>query len=189
MDIPLLAIWIGLTVTFILGLINLLWGPAILKNREKVIITDNDVFADYSPKDKGLELWASCSLVLASGDRGFQVVDVMITFDRKACDNLKGFFNLPRKGRLRLYPENEESNQEWRRASAFLEPGKLISFHRKIFIDESKGAKIEAPRDIQPYLDQIEAKYDICWTRYDGKKVCWKFPNKWRRNLGKKLWG
>ena len=191
MDTQFLAIWIGLFITFLLGLINLLWGPAILKSREKVIIAIDGVFADYSPKENNLELNICCSLVLTCGDKELQVVDVSVLFDRKAYKNLRQFFNLPHRERLALYPDNtsEENESRLRRTpSTLLEPKKLVNFSRKIFFEKSSNSKVELP-DIQPYLDQLESKYNICWRRYDLKKVCWRFPNRWWRNLGKKLWG
>jgi hypothetical protein len=139
---------------------------------------------------------ASCELVLARGDKDLEVKEVEVILNKKTCENLRRYFFIPSHNRLGLrlinIYEDEPSLQP-----ILLEPKRTIQFKREIYLDCSDDFKKEyekmengsRPEPIQSLLDELENKYKICWTRYDGKRVCWKFPDKWYRNLGKKLWG
>ena len=52
MDIQIILLWIGLFITFVLGLVNFLWGPAILVRREKVAIVNPKVCVFFLSKDQ-----------------------------------------------------------------------------------------------------------------------------------------
>ncbi len=45
------------------------------------------------------------------------------------------------------------------------------------------------PSFLKHTLDEVSNNYKIVYYRYDDKMVSWKFPDRWWRNLGKKLWG
>ena len=209
----MIALWIGLFITFVLGLVNLLWGPAILTRREKVAIVDHHVYAEFLPKGTWLDrpggesiflnypelsIEASCGLVLTSEDKKLRIREAEVMLDKKAFTSLRRYFQLLFRNRLQLYHANTyEEELSPQPISLELEPQKTMWFRRTISInctDEfgKEYGKMEGGsylEFVQPLLDELETKYQICWTRYDGKVLCWKFPERWWRNLGKKLWG
>ena len=206
------GLWIGLAITFMLGLLNFLWGGGILSRRERVLVVDSDVLADFLPKgtreDIGgdivtleracLSIYASCDLVLTSGEKDLEVKSVKVKLDKKHYKKLKRYFKIPLRNNIHMRPWSRYK-EVYCEKEVFPPPSSLIlkravRFKRKVLLDctdeyELKFGEIPRPGFIQPILDEVEAKFQICWTRYDGKSVCWRFPNKWWCNLGKKLWG
>ena len=194
----------GVVISLILGVINL------SARREKVAVVNPIVYAEFIPKGSWvdgpdgsriclhnhaeLSFEASCELVLTQGEKELEVRDVGIILDSKTCEKLKRYFYLPRHNRLTLYHSNAY-NGDAIPQPMILETKKTLCFKRVLPItcaDEfgEEYKKMEdgyRPEYIQPLLDELEAKYMICWTRYDGKTFCWRFPDKWWRNLGKKL--
>jgi hypothetical protein len=139
---------------------------------------------------------AGCELFLKNGVQGLEIKDVEVRLDKKTCEKLSRYFEARRHSRFDLwqidYYDRVKATQPW-----ILSPKKTIRFQGKIPIDctdeyEKKHGKLKGSsiqEFIQPFLDRLETEYQICWTRYDGKRLCWIFPDKWWRNLGKKLWG
>ncbi len=191
-------------------MINFLWGPAILSRREKVAIVNPEVYAEFvlkgtrettyggilTVKNYIVSIEARCELVLTNGGKGVEVKEVEVILDKKACKSLRGYFHIPLRNRLQLSHINAYEGKPLPQPIV-LESKKTVRFKRKIPLNctdkfEKEYGKMESgsyPEFIQPLLDKLEAKYHICWTRYDGKKLCWTFPQKWCRNLGKRLWG
>ena len=179
----------------------------IWSRREKVVVVNSEVYAEFLPKGTrvdtklgmgplllkhpALSIETKCDLVLTSGQQETEVKSIEIRLDKKTSKKLKTYFRLPPRNRLDLFESNSNSPK------GLLQPRKAMQFGAERLFDCTEEFKEEQekigsdshPDFIQPLLDELETKYHICWTRYDGKKLCWKFPEKWWGNLGKKLWG
>ena len=227
MDIQIIALWIGLFITFALGLINFLWGGAILARREKVAIVKPEVYIYFLPKgvqsvgdykkpaaikNHALQIIVECSLVLTSGEKEIGVNSVYFKLEKRIYDRLKEYFRPPYAAPSYIFSFHLST---WapqiadREPTAVLTPKKSADFIGEAFLPstdkfdekyEKLGIQpypegfqleelIEAPDFIETMLNELMTKYQICWTRYDGKELCWHFPDKWWRNLGKRLWG
>jgi hypothetical protein len=209
MDIQIIGLWVGLAITFLLGLINFLWGGAILARREKVAIVNPEVDAGFLNKgtrqttyagiltlsEHIVSIEARCELLLTSGEKE-EVKEVEVILNEKACKSLRRYFHIPLRNRFQLTHINAYEGKPLPQP-VVLELKKTVQFRREIPLNctdtfKTEYGKMESgsyPEFIQPFLDRLETEYQICWTRYDGKRLCWNFPNKWWRNLGKKLWG
>jgi len=212
MGMQIILLWVGLSITFTLGLINFLWGPAILARREKVLIVNPEVSAEFWVKgalhrsheytialsEHNVLIETRCELLLKSMGMKLDVKEVKVILDEEACKSIKRYFQTPLKNRVYLsYINLGEETPVSRTANATLEPKQPLNFQSETFLQctdkfnqeyEETGSDAY-PEFIQPLLNKLETNYQICWTRYDGKEVCWRFPNKWWRNLGKKIWG
>jgi len=206
MDTATIVLGIGVLISLVLGLINFLWGPAILARREKVTVVNSEVYPEFLSKgarvdtrlgmgplfikNPALSIEASCELVLTRGQKEIEVKEVELKFDRVTSDKLKAYFQIPHQNRIYLLGEPTKVN-------VLLPVKKSVQFSAERLFDCTEEFQTQYdkmgsgsyPEFIQPLLDKLETKYQICWTRYDGQRVCWKFPQKWWRNLGKRLWG
>jgi hypothetical protein len=205
MDTATIILGIGVLISLVLGVINL------LARREKVAVVNSQVYLEFLPKGTSvdgpggykislnyaaLSIEASCELVLTRGEKELEVKEVEVILDKKTCENLKRYFRIPLHNRLQLYHINAYEGEPLPQPIV-LETKKTLRFKRIIPFDctdefETEYEKMEGgsyPEFVQPLLDELETKYHICWTRYDGKRLCWRFPQKWWRNLGKRLWG
>jgi hypothetical protein len=208
MQIALL--WTGLFITFVLGLINFLWGPAILSRREKIAILNPIFLAFFLSKETrqkasegiiaececdALGVKAGCELVLIKGERKLEIKEVEVILNEKACRGLERYFYLPYDNRFYLAQTADYKEAQSPFTPSLLSTKQAVSFEGEESFDctddfERERDKIgidSYPEFIQPSLDKLKAKYQICWTRYDGKRIFWRFPDKWWRNLGKKI--
>ena len=204
MDWQTIILAIGVLISLVLGVINL------LARREKVAIVNPEVYAEFLSKGTRentyggiltlsnhiVSIEARCELVLTSEEKEVEVKEVEVILDNKTCRSLRRYFHTPLRNRLKLSHTNAYEGKPLPQPIV-LEYKKTVQFKRKIPLNctaafEAELEKMESgsyPDFIQPFLDNLETKYQICWTRYDGKRSCWKFPDKWWRNLGKKLLG
>jgi hypothetical protein len=213
MDVQIIGLWVGLAITFVLGLINFLWGPAILARRDKVAIVNPIFHVFFLSKDTrqrtseniialqcecdALSIEVSCELVLTQGERKLEIKEVEVILDEKACKGLERYFHLPYSNRLNLAQTADDEKVQSPFTPSLLSTKQAVLFKGEASFDctdefERARDKIGVdsyPEFIQPLLDELKTKYQIRWTRYDGKRLCWRFPDKWWRNLGKKLWG
>ena len=205
MSVETIVLSIGVVISLALGIVNL------LSRREKVVIVNTEVYPEFLPKGTWLHrqdgesiyltcaelsMEATCELVLTSGQKEIEVKEVEVIFNKKSYETLKRYFNVPFRNRLGLYNLDvfEEKDAP---LPILLKPKRTLYFKRTLPFNcteefEKEYEEMEKssyPEFIQSILSELETKYQICWTRYDGKKLCWRFPNSWWRNLGKKLWG
>ena len=189
-----------------LGIANFVYWSWWAK-RDKVEVVAPAVYADFLPRGAQenfplgdvtlacavIAVEASCELVLKSGDQELEVKSVEVFLDKKTCNKLSKYFESNRRSRFCLYPVDDNN----KKIPMLLTPKRSVIFQNKIPIDctdefEKEFGNLDfhpCQNMLQPMVDELESKYGICWTRYDDKKVCWRFPNRWWRNLGKKLWG
>jgi len=199
MAIETILLGSGVVISLVLGIFNL------LRSREKVAIVRSEVYPAFFCKgtrvdtklgdesyfihNAALSLEVCCELVLVSGHAEIEVREVELKLDKFACDKLKVYFELPHFNRLFLYAEPMNA------PSSLLKIKKPIRFAAERLFESTEkfrsqyGEYHSTPELIQPLFDKLENKYEICWTRYDDKKLCWKFPDKWWCNIGKRLWG
>ncbi len=206
-----------MSTEMILGAIGTLLGVANfvywawLSKREKVAVVIHPGYVGFVHKGEeaigpgqklttvnkhSLHIYVSCALVLTSGETELEVMEVEIQLHKETCEELRKYFQIPTHNRFYLYKYELDSNG-YRNLGTVLQPKKPVDFTEDRLFEctaefEEEYDKIKNgshPEFIQPLLDELETKYQICWTRYDGKELCWKFPKKWWRNLGKRLWG
>jgi len=206
-----------MSIEMILGGIGTLLGVANfvywawLSKREKVAVVLHTSYVGFVHKGEetigpgqelitvnkhSLHLNISCALVLTSGETEIEVMEVNIQLNKEACRELRKYFQIPINNRSYVY-RYELDPEGYKVRGTVLQPKKPVDFTEdRLFVctDEfereykkMKGGSY--PEFIQPLLDKLETEYQICWTRYDDKELCWKFPQKWWRNLGKRLWG
>jgi len=97
-DIQIIALWIGLFITFGLGLVNLLWGPAILARREKVKISVPRPNYATHMDDRVLRVFCSVSFRRLGGEKVRSVNQICLKPDAQIYQELKKYFNLPKEG-------------------------------------------------------------------------------------------
>ena len=104
MDWQIIILGIGVFISLVLGVINL------LARREKVAVVLHESYALFVPKgcevigpgDKlttaknhSLHIHVSCALVLTSGEKEIEVMGVNIRLHKETCEELKKYFRLP----------------------------------------------------------------------------------------------
>lgn len=195
----------------LLGIANFIYWAWWAK-RDKVLIVNSEVYPVFIPKgswvDKSdgsriclhncaeLSIEASCELVLANGQKEIEVKEVEVVFNQKILEKLREYFVLPFPNKLHLHHLQLYKDEQLPQ-TIVLEPKKTVPFKREVSFNCTNGFQEEyekmedgcRPDYILSILDEIENRYQIRWTRYDGKRLSWRFPDRWYRNLGKKLWG
>ena len=193
-----------------LGIANFIYWVWWSK-REKVAVANSDVYPEFLPKgahevtpyggepitlvNHSLSIWVGCELILINREQEIEIKDVQIKFDKVNSEKVREYFRLPRQNRFFLYYTEPATNK--RVPGAIIQPKKAVPFGVQRLFEctdkfEEEYGKLDSgsyPELIQPLLDKLQTKYQICWTRYDGKTLCWVFPQRWWRNLGKRLWG
>ncbi len=223
MGVETIILGIGVLISLVLGIVNL------LSRREKVAILINEryqgfaTYANFVPKGKeeigpgqklvtvdnhSLHIHVGCALVLTSGDKELEVMGVEIRLHKETSEKLKKYFRLPPRNRFPVY-KYETDPEGYKELGAILQPKKYVDFTEDrlfectdTFEERCKQLGFDlypqtddydeytvTPDFIEPLLEQLRHKFELCWTRYDGKELCWRFPQKWWRNLGKRLWG
>ena len=154
-----------------------------------------------------LHIYISCAVVITRGETEIEVMEVEARLHKKTCEELKKYFRMPNQDRFHLYKYAPDEKD--REPGVVLQPKRPVDFTEdRLFecIDKFEerckksgfdlypetddyGEYTVPPDFIKPLLDKLIYRYEICLTRYDGKQFCWKFPNRWWRNLGKKIWG
>ncbi len=164
-----------------------------------------------------LQIGVVCALALTNGEKEIEVNEVDFKLEKDVYKRLKEYFPTPFQRYhesdpsyvLSFHLSTYAINKEDRHLGASLQPKKSVDFTGVYFLESTQkfdneyetlgiapypdGSEpeefIESPEFVKPILEELRTNYQICWTRYDGKELCWRFPNRWWRNLGKKLWG
>jgi len=191
-----------------LGLANFIYW-AWWSKREKVAVISASVYAFLetkndmqrlnaavsSAKTYTLRLSAGCDLVLVKGEQEIKILGVNIRFNEKLYNKLATYFELPIVNLLPLLTYNSEGYSE---SARLLRPkvpvsfNNWVSFEARSNFEEEQGKRGDEYADvsIDSLLRQFKrGEYELYLIRYDGKVLRWKFPDKWWRNLGKKIWG
>ena len=164
-----------------------------------------------------LQIEVVCTLALTNGEREIEVNEVDFKLEKNVYNRLKEYFLTPFQRQHGPFPSYVLSfhlptyaiNEDDRHLLSLLKPKTSVDFRGVTFLESTErfdkdyeklgiapytdGSEpeefIESPEFAEPILEELYTNYQICWTRYDGKELCWRFPNRWWRNLGKKLWG
>ncbi len=111
MDTATIVLGIGVLISLVLGVINL------LARREKVAVVNSKVYPQFLPKGTWLDrpggesiylnyaelsIEAACELVLTSREKELEVKEVEVILDKKACKSLRRYFHIPLRNRLQL---------------------------------------------------------------------------------------
>ncbi len=201
MSIEVILVGIGI----LLGLVYFIYW-AWWSKREKIVVISSDVFAFLetknsvqkstaavsSPEAHILRLSSGCDLVLVKGEHEIKILGVKVEFDEKIYEKLSAYFELGRWNYLQLVTYN--SSEKFDDPETLLRPKVPVSFNGKSSFEANSKFDKEFSKlgdsPIESLLKQFnKSNYQLCLLRYDGKELCWRFPDKWWRNLGKKLWG
>ena len=199
MDIQIIALWIGLFITFVLGLVNFLWGPAILARREKVIIRKPKLNVSVEEGD-WIDIRSSFKLVRTRGEQDLYLESAYLRLSKAMCKELEPYCEISSKGRI-----------YWSEPSR--EPGFDKGEHKRLKINEPKEFKIfhgiqfgvftepdgeqsfiltgyrSMLRKLKEKVRKLEPKYEIVWIDAKGRKWRYRLPQKWwNKFLPERLW-
>jgi len=199
------AIVIG-SLGFALGVLNFVYW-AWWARRDRVAIVINEIWTYLVPKgeepigpeqkrvavtDHCLNIYISCALVLTRGEKEIEAKRVVVSLHKPTCEKLKKYFRLPDWNRFALLTYAGAGDPDDREPGGVLQPKKSVDFTRDLLFkctDEFKE-KCENigsgtwPDFIESLIEQLGSEYEMCWTRYDDRELCWRFPQRWYRNLG-----
>jgi hypothetical protein len=174
-----------------MGVLNFIYW-AWWARRERVTLVDAEVRLLFVPLDAmdtiinmetvrlenhSLKVSMSCSLALTNGDHEIEVSKLHFELDRLLHSRLMEYFRLPQINEFTLTTIGD---------SVSLQPRKSVFFRRQ-YLFECRDEYKNRGADIESLLAKLNWEYKICWTRYDGRQYCWNLPQRWWRNLGKKL--
>ena len=153
-------------------------------------------------KEHSLRLAVDCNLVMAGGDKEIEIKGAYFEIDKKPYEILNQYFNIPARRMTLPYDLDEPLKNIILYPKKSIPLGNERIFTGKDILDElcAKDNYPEKPEEDDKYyykppdflkntLDETSANYKIIFYRYDDKMISWKFPEKWWRNLGKKLLG
>jgi hypothetical protein len=164
-----IALWIGLFITFGLGLVNLLWGPAILARREKVKISVPRPNYATNMHDSVLRVFCGVSFRRLGGEKVRNVDQICLKPDAQIYQELNKYFNLPKDGVIRISELLE------------LPQGEIVSSgqrHEPIHpeysaVEETKGSE-KWEKASQLALELGKKAFHVCLIWEDGGKTKWK---------------
>ena len=87
-DIQIIALWIGLFITFILGLFNFLWGGNILSRRGKLIIRKPTLKTSLVEENNRIErIWiqSSFTIVRTRGEQDLYLDSAYLKLSKVRC--------------------------------------------------------------------------------------------------------
>lgn len=168
MDIQIIALWIGLFITLGLGLVNLLWGPAILARREKVKISVPRPIYATNMHDRVLRVFCGVSFRRLGGEKVRSVDQICLKPDAQIYQELNKYFNLPEEGVIRISELLD------------LPRGEIVSSRRQnpIYpeypaVEETIGSeKWEKASQLASELGK--KAFHVCLVWEDGGKTKWK---------------
>ncbi|MFC2072177.1 hypothetical protein ACFLUU_05640 [Chloroflexota bacterium] len=205
-----------MSVEMILGGIGTFLGVANFvywvwwAKREKVTVLEHSVYAriltpgehflslsgqTISSGKITLSITISCLIILLKG-QDTEIRDTRVKFNEDVYAQLGNYFQMPLSNRISLNIE-----ESYTRGSEFdpisLQLRKSVFLVNKLQITSmpsfekayAEGDITHSMMQVSTLLQKLSSEYNISWVKYDGKDICWYFPDRWRRNLGKKLWG
>ena len=178
--------------------------------REKITILEHRVYTRILTPDEGelslsgeitkndrvsLSITVSCLIMLLKG-QNTEIRDVNVRFNEYAFTELSEYFQMPLSNRINL--NTEESYKEGNTfAPISLQSRKSVYLVNKLHCASTPKFGVAYAQDdvtqailhIRLLLKRLESNYNVSWVRYNGRIMCWRLPDKWWCNLGKKLWG
>ncbi len=153
-------------------------------------------------KEHSLKLAVDCSLIMTGGDKEIEIKGVYFEINKEPYETLNRYFNIPFERMILPYDLGEPYKNKVLYPKQSIQLGNERVFSGKPVLDElcNKECYPEQPEEDDMYcykppdflkhtLDEISYNYKIIFYRYDDKMISWKFPDKWWRNLGKKILG
>ena len=215
MVMQIVGLWIGLAITFVLGLVNFLWGPAILARRQKVIIRDAEVKVSVVEKPQQetpdltkterICIHSNFKLVRIRGMQDLYLESAYLQLSKARCEKLEPYFVIPSENRIywgyRSYMGVDEAEY---RTMKFNEPRefkiyanfdprsslrKLENALQQTGNDEELEEKRAMLKDLKEMAKKLETKYMIVWKDGGGKEWQYRLPEKfWHKFLPEWLW-
>ncbi len=208
MDIQIIGLWSGLFITFVLGLINFLWGPAILARREKVIIREPQLKISVVERDNGIErifIQSSFKLVRIRGTQDLYIESAYLQLSKALCEELRTWFRIPPEPRIywhyRSYyqigeaeyktlkfnePRDFEVSENFDAGSPLL---KLMKKLQKAQTEQEIEEKQSTLENLKEKARKLEMKYILIWIDGKGRTRQYRCPKKWfNKLLPERLW-
>ena len=206
MDIQIIALWIGLFITFVLGLINFLWGPAILARRDKVIIREPRIYTSIVEKDpqkntsdlnnvKWIAIQSRFKLVRTKGEQDLYLESTYLKLNKALCKKLSPYFEIPLGCRIHWSPPVSEIayNEAQHIKLKANEPREFDIYgglklksvpQEQVDTDKEINKKQNTLVNLEEKVKELETEYEIVWIDGRGKKWRYKLPIRgwlWRR--------
>ena len=192
MDVQIIGLWVGLAITFVLGLINFLWGGGVLSRRSKVSVREAEVDTGMvlQRKNEKPSLWVKgkFKLVRTSGDQDLYVESAYIELNKEACKKLDQYILLPPDNRVywsesyRVIVSDTTEQKILRinepRDFSILENFELLDSLVKIFEEEELERKVTRP-EITENIMRLRSKFKIAWKDGRGREWQYRYPRKW----------
>jgi hypothetical protein len=195
------AVWIGIAISLGLGLINLLWGPALLKHGEKVKLRSNVFCIELFKYDnKPLPfLIVTCNfrLVRVKGSQDIYFDHAYIYLHPILWEDLKQSFDLHYNfiyiNKNWLQYNSPEASAQHKKGELRMNEPYDISIQREFPIKQDIWDQYkDIPNGINSITDKInllERKHKIVWEDGKGKKRSYRIPSKWwDRVIPERIW-
>ena len=169
MDMQIIVLWIGLFITFVLGLINFMWGPAILARREKVKISVPRPNYTINMGDRVLRIFCSVSFRRLGGEKVRNVDQFRLKPDAQIYQELKKYFNLPEDGVIKIsllleLPRGETVSSRQRHEPIHPEHSALMETN-----------DVEKWKEASQLVSELGKKaFHVCLVWEDGGETKWK---------------
>ncbi len=211
----IIAIWIGLFITFVLGVVNFLWGPAILARREKVIVREPELTVSIveKPQQKTPHLteieriFIQCrfKLVRTRGTQDLHLESAYLQLNKGLRKELEPYFRVRNEGRIywehRSYISTNEAEyktleinkpREFNVSENFNTRSSLGVLEKEIQSAQTKEEikeKQASLKNLKDKVKKLKAKYMIVWIDGRGTTRRYKIPEKcWNKFLPEHLW-
>ena len=169
MDMQIIGLWIGLAITFILGLINFLWGGGILTRREKVKISiPRPTYAPHM-HDRVLRVFCSVSFRRLGGEKVRNVDQIRLKPDAQTYQELQQYFSLPEDGVIRI------SGRISLARGATVSSSHAVGAFRPEYNALMNTNDTEKWKEANQLVSELKQKaFHVCLVWEDGGKTNWK---------------
>lgn len=208
MDVQIIALWIGLFITFILGLFNFLWGGSLLSRRQKVIIREPELKTSVMGEHDRIErifIQSSFKLVRTRGEQDLYLESASLQLSKARCEELSAYFMISAKACIYRKPIAYHNIGEaeykilgvnvprefeiWSNFTARSSVQILMNELQQAGNDEERKEKLKRLEDLKEKVKKLETKYMIIWVDGKGDERRYRFPSKWyNKFLSERLW-
>ncbi|HUU62764.1 MAG TPA: hypothetical protein VMX96_02420 [Dehalococcoidia bacterium] len=176
----MIAIGVG-SAGFILGIINLLWGPKLLTRRLKVEIHEPTLEAKIIKQKNEIArifIRAEFKLVRTRGEDDVYFKSAYVSLDNKLYRQLDHVFNMPPAGKIYWTKSTYigDNHEDWLKKLQPMPLAIAVSCDRK---DALSNLDKEVLNNLEEKVKQLESKYKIYWIDSKENKRSYRLPHKW----------
>jgi len=193
----MLAIGVG-AAGFILGIINLFWGPKLLARRLKVEIHEPTLKAELIKRTnersstyiERIFIGADFKLVRTRGEDDVYLKSAYVSLDKELCQQLDHVFNMPPDDKIywtkSTYRNIGESREDWLKKLQPMPLAIAVSFDRKEALSNLNKVVL---KDLEEKVKQLESKYKIYWIDSKENERSYRLPhNRWAKFVPERFW-